>query len=205
MPPSSGLMVRLQGFSPLSLQHGHKVPVGIQDPSFKLNSGGLIFSIEDYAPIDTRICQFRRGPVEGDKIYLVTPQKRSNPVSEFEVTIPWDCTGIKDPDIDITERPFPVPRRGTKEIRQNHPPLSLEEVPKHRYQTLVGKPRSLHREQDTLHRLPNMVAFLDCPGRKTHALGDGGHVPPQIRGHILVLEPALFPGEITKEPSCRNT
>jgi len=56
-------MVRLQGFSALSLQHGQKVSVGIQNPGFELNTGGLIFRIEEYALIDTGECQFRRGPV----------------------------------------------------------------------------------------------------------------------------------------------
>jgi len=125
-------MVRLQGFSSLSLQHGQKVPVGIQNPRFKLNSGGLIFRIKEYAPIDTRICQFRRSPVECDKIYLFVSQERSNPVGEFEMTIPCDCTGIKDADIDIADRPFLVPRRGTKEIRQDHSSLLFEAVPKRR-------------------------------------------------------------------------
>jgi hypothetical protein len=88
------------------------------------------------------------------------------------MAIPWECIGIKDADIDIAKRPSLLPPCRTKHIRQTHPPLLLEEVPKHRYQTLVGKPRSLHREQNPLHRLPYITAFSDRPGRKTHTLGD---------------------------------
>ena len=94
------------------------------------------------------------------------------------MTLACDCAAIKDPDIDIADRPFPVPRRGTQEVSQGQAPFFFEEIPKLRYQALAGKPRSLHRDQDTLHRLPNLVILLDRPGRETHTLGDGGHVPP---------------------------